>query len=78
MTETLLLRNEAKGSAYPMILEKIVFIAAIVGFVYLNQYLWSSTDEVVYHWVGTVGLALSILILTEIIGRMMQSIRASK
>ena len=78
MTETLLLRNEAKGSAYPMILEKIVFIAAIVGFVYLNQYLWSSTDEVVYQWVGTVGLALSMLILTEMIGRMMQSIRASK
>ena len=78
MTETLLLRNEAKGSAYPMILEKIVFIAAIVGFVYLNQYLWSSTDEVVYQYVGSIGLALSMLILTEIIGRMMQSIRASK
>ena len=78
MTETLLLRNEAKGSAYPMILEKIVFIAAIVGFVYLNQYLWSSTDEVVYQWVGSIGLALNMLILTEIIGRMMQSIRASK
>ena len=78
MTETLLLRNEAKGSAYPMIMEKIVFIAAIVGFVYLNQYLWSSTDEVVYQWVGSIGLALSMLILTEIIGRMMQSIRASK
>ena len=78
MTETLLLRNEAKGSAYPMLLEKLVFIAAIIGFVFLNQYLWSSTDEVVYQWVGTVGLALSMLILTEIIGRMMQSIRASK
>ena len=78
MTETLLLRNEAKGSAYPMILEKIVFIAAIVGFVYLNQYLWSSTDEVVYQWTGSIGLALSMLILIEIIGRMMQSIRASK
>ena len=78
MTETLLLRNEAKGSAYPMILEKIVFIAAIVGFVYLNQYLWSSIDEVVYQWAGSIGLALSMLILTEIIGLMMQSIRASK
>ena len=78
MTETLLLRNEAKGSAYPMILEKIVFIAAIVGFVYLNQYLWSSIDEVVYQWAGSIGLALSMLILTEIIGRMMQSIRTSK
>ena len=78
MTETLLLRNEAKGSAYPMFLEKLVFIAAIIGFVFLNQYLWSSTDEVVYQWLGTIGLALSMLILTEIIGRMMQSIRASK
>tara|TARA_B100000035_G_C20904112_1_gene510821 strand:- start:220 stop:456 length:237 start_codon:yes stop_codon:yes gene_type:complete len=78
MTDTLLLRNEIKGSAYPMILEKIVFIAAIVAFVYLNQYLWSSTDEIVYQWVGTIGLALSMLILTEIIGRIMQSIRASK
>lgn len=78
MTETLLLRNEAKGSAYPMFLEKLVFIAAIIGFVFLNQHLWSSTDEAVYQWLGTIGLALSMLILTEIIGRMMQSIRASK
>ena len=78
MTDTLLLRNEIKGSAYPMILEKIVFIAAIFAFVYLNQYLWSSTDEIVSQWVGTIGLALSMLILTEIIGRIMQSIRASK
>ena len=78
MAETLLLRTEAKGSAYPMLLEKLVFIVAIIGFVFLNEYLWSSTDDVVYQWLGTIGLALSMLILTEIIGRMMQSIRASK
>ena len=77
MVETLLFRNESKGSSYPMMFEKLVFLIAIVGFIYLNQILWSRIDVVWYQWLASIGLALSMLILTEIIGRLIQSIRAT-
>ena len=77
MVETLLFRNESKGTSYPMILEKLVFLGSIVGFIFLNQYLWSIIDLVWYQWLASVGLALSMLILTEFVGRVIQSIRAT-
>tara|TARA_Y100000766_G_C18294181_1_gene313094 strand:- start:124 stop:360 length:237 start_codon:yes stop_codon:yes gene_type:complete len=76
MVETLLFRNESKGTSYPMILEKLVFLGSIVGFIFLNQYLWSTIDLVWYQWLASVGLALSMLIFTEFVGRLIQSIRA--
>ena len=78
MSETLLRRNESKGSAYPLYLEKLIFLASIVGFVFLNQLLWSSTDVMWYQWLASVGLALSMLILNEILGRTIQVMRANK
>ena len=77
MVETLLFRSESKGSSYPMMLEKLVFLIAIVGFIYLNQILWSRIDVVWYQWLASIGLALSMLILTEIVGRLIQAIRAT-
>ncbi|MEC7483454.1 MAG: hypothetical protein VX998_01535 [Candidatus Thermoplasmatota archaeon] len=76
MSETLLRRNESKGSAYPLILEQLIFLASIVGFVFLNQILWSSIDVLWYQWLASVGLAVSMLILNELIGRTIQKIRA--
>ena len=78
MVETLLLRNESKGSSYPMMLEKMIFIGSIIGFIFINQILWSSIDVVWYQWIATVGLALSMLFLNEIIGRFIQMMRARK
>ena len=60
-----------------MMLEKLAFLMAIVGFIYLNQILWSRIDVVWYQWLASIGLALSMLILTEFIGRLIQSIRAT-
>lgn len=57
-------------------LEKLIFLASIVGFVFLNQILWSSIDVIWYQWLASVGLALSMLILNELIGRTIQMIRA--
>ena len=57
-------------------LEKLIFLASIVGFVFLNQILWSSIDVIWYQWLASVGLALSMLILNELIGRTIQIIRA--
>tara|TARA_B100001079_G_scaffold106625_1_gene91567 strand:+ start:991 stop:1227 length:237 start_codon:yes stop_codon:yes gene_type:complete len=75
MADTLLLRNESKGSSYPMVLEKLIFLASIVGFVLLNQYAWSSIDTMLYQWLTTIGLVLSMLILNEFVGRFIQSMR---
>ena len=76
MPETILLRNESKGSSYPVMLEKLIFLASIVGFIFLNQILWSSIDVMWYQWLASVGLALSMLILNELIGRSIQMYRA--
>ena len=78
MVETILLRNESKGSSYPMMLEKMIFIGSIIGFIFINQILLSSIDVVWYQWIASVGLALSMLILNEIIGRFIQMMRARK
>ncbi len=59
-------------------LEKLIFIASIFGFVFLNQYVWSSIDLMLYQWLATIGLALTLLILNEFVGRIIQSIRLRK
>ena len=59
-------------------LEKLIFLASIIGFVFLNQILWSSIDVMWYQWLASVGLALSMLILNELIGRTIQMMRADK
>ncbi|DAC49188.1 MAG TPA: hypothetical protein D7H87_06650 [Candidatus Poseidoniales archaeon] len=61
-----------------MMLEKLIFIASIFGFVFLNQYVWSSIDLMLYQWLATIGLALTLLILNEFVGRIIQSIRLRK
>lgn len=75
MVETILLRNESKGSAYPMMLEKLIFLVSIAGFVFINQILWSSIDVIGYQWLASVGLVLAMLILNDIVGRGIQAIR---
>ena len=75
MVETILLRNESKGSAYPMMLEKMIFLISIAGFVFINQILWSSIDVIGYQWLASVGLAFVMLILNEMVGRIIQTMR---
>ena len=78
MVETLLLRNESKGTRYPIVLEKIIFVLGILGFAFVNDYVWSSIDLIWYQWMASVGLVIVLLILIEFIGRGIQSLRASK
>ena len=75
MVETILLRNESKGSAYPMMLEKLIFLISIAGFVFINQILWSSIDVIGYQWLASVGLAFVMLLLNEMVGRIIQTMR---
>ncbi|MCH2645094.1 MAG: hypothetical protein MKZ54_07385 [Candidatus Poseidoniaceae archaeon] len=61
-----------------MMLEKLIFVASIFCFVFLNQYLWSSIDFMLYQWLATIGLALMLQSLNEFVGRIIQSMRLKK
>ena len=77
MTDTLLGRNDTVGSTYPMWLDRVIFISAIVGFVFLNQYLWDTIQSTWLQWVASVALAIFLLIMTEVSGRIIQMLRAN-
>ena len=77
MTDTILARNETVGSTYPMWLDRVIFILGIVGFVFLNQYLWEAISSTWLRWVASVGLAIFLLIMTEVSGRIIQMLRAN-
>ena len=77
MTEALLARNEMVGSKYPMWVDRVIFILAIVGFVFLNQYIWEQISSTWMQWMASVGLAILLLIMTEVSGRMIQMLRVN-
>jgi hypothetical protein len=60
-----------------MWLDRVIFILAIVGFVFLNQYLWETIQSTWLQWVASVGLAVLLLIMTEVSGRIIQMLRAN-
>ena len=77
MTETFLGRTETVGSTYPIWLDRCIFILAIVGFVFLNQYMWGQIDSTWLQWTASVVLAIFLLIMTEVSGRIIQMLRAN-
>ena len=77
MTETSLGRNEKVGSTYPIWLDRSIFILAIIGFVFLNQYMWNQIDSTLLQWTASVVLAIFLLIMTEVSGRIIQMLRAN-
>ena len=77
MSEALLGRNETVGSTYPMWVDRVIFILAIVGFVFLNQYMWEQISSTWLQWMASVGLAILLLIMTEVSGRMIQMLRVN-
>ena len=66
MTETFLGRNEKVGSTYHIWLDRSIFILAIIGFVFLNQYMWNQIDSTLLQWTASVVLAIFLLIMTEV------------
>jgi len=77
MTEALLGRTEMIGSTYPMWVDRIIFMLAIIGFVFLNQYIWEQISSIWLEWMASVGLAILLLIMTEVSGRIIQMLRAN-
>ena len=60
-----------------MWVERVIFILAIVGFVFLNQYMWDQISSTWLQWMASVGLAILLLIMTEVSGRMIQMLRVN-
>ena len=77
MTESLLGRTEEIGSTYPIWLDRTIFIIAIIGFIFINEYMWREIDSIWVRWGASVGLAIVLLIMTEVSGRIIQMLRAN-
>ena len=72
---TLAGREEVIGQTYPSWLEKLTFLSALVGSIWLGMWIWQSSDwHVAGKWTASIcGLPLLVLFTTEAIGRIIQS-----
>ena len=71
---TLMARDESPGRAYPMVLERLLFVAAVVGFVALQPSAMDAIDSPAWlsFIVGWCGLPIGLMLLTEFLGRVLQ------
>ncbi len=74
-TTTLAGRTEVIGRTYPSWVEKLIFLSAVGGAIWLSLWIWQSSDwHVAGKWtVSLCGLPILVLIITEAIGRVIQS-----
>jgi hypothetical protein len=74
-TTTLAGRTEVIGRTYPSWVEKLIFLSAVGGAIWLGLWIWQSSDwHVAGKWaVSICGLPIMVLIITEAIGRVIQS-----
>ena len=75
VTTTLAGRTEVIGRTYPSWVEKLIFLSAVGGAIWLGLWIWQSSDwHVAGKWtVSLCGLPILVLIITEAIGRVIQS-----
>jgi len=73
---TLMARVESPGRAYPMVLERMLFAAAVVGFVVLQPTAMDAIDSPSWlsYVVGWCGLPIGLMLLTEFLGRVLQRV----
>lgn len=71
---TLMARNESPGRGYPMFIERILFVAAIVAFVVFQPKVMDAVESPA--WLAVISgwcvLPLLLMLSTEFIGRMLQ------
>ena len=76
---TLMARDESKGRPYPMYVERLFFIGAIVAFFVLQPVVMDAGD--VPSWVslfaGWCLLPACLMFLTELLGRVLQRVLAN-
>mgnify|MGYP003311755560 CR=1 len=71
---TLLARDESSGRSYPMFIERLLFLGAIVGFFFLQPIVMETVDSPT--WLAAISgwcvLPLVLMLSTELVGRILQ------
>jgi len=70
---TLMGREESRGRTYPLFIERLLFIGAIVAFFFVQPMVMEPIDSTVLSALaGWCGLPVLLMFTTELIGRVMQ------
>lgn len=71
---TLMARGETRGRIYPMVLERVFFVLAIVGFFVLQPVVMEAVDDpsLASFAAGWCGLPIALMFASELLGRLMQ------
>ena len=71
---TLMARDETSGRTYPMFIERLFFVLAVVGFFVLQPIVMETIDAP--SWAsfaaGWCGLPIGLMFVSEFVGRLMQ------
>tara|TARA_B100001142_G_scaffold313553_1_gene350143 strand:+ start:4001 stop:4249 length:249 start_codon:yes stop_codon:yes gene_type:complete len=74
---TLAHREESMGRRYPLVVERLLFIFACIGFYFLYPYALDVGEGILGSIAAWCGLPLLLLMCVELIGRMVQTIHSS-
>jgi len=71
---TLMARDETSGRTYPMFIERLFFVLAIVGFFVLQPIVMETIDTPSWASLaaGWCGLPIGLMFVSEFVGRLMQ------
>lgn len=77
-TNTLLSREEIQGRRYPLILERFLLLLVVVGSVLLHPKVLELSDGVFGTFTAWCGLPIFLLLCSELIGRMIQTLHSDR
>ena len=72
---TLLHRDERQGRRYPLFVERLLLLTGIVGFWFLHPMVLEQVDGIGGTIAAWCGLPLVLLMVIEIVGRFVQTVR---
>ncbi|MCP2504434.1 MAG: hypothetical protein NLN65_03980 [Candidatus Poseidoniaceae archaeon] len=75
-TETLLLREETSGRRYPLFVERLFLILVVIGSIVLHPKVLEMVDGVFGTVVAWCGLPLFLLLCSELLGRIVQTLHS--
>jgi len=77
-TTTLFSREETLGRRYPLFIERLLLLLVVIGFVVLHPKVLEMIDGTFGTIVAWCGLPLFLLLCSELIGRLVQTIHSDK
>lgn len=77
-TNTLFLREETQGKRYPLFVERLLLLLAVVGTIFLHPKVLEMIDGTLGVIVAWCGLPLFLLMCAELIGRMVQTMHSDQ